>query len=109
MKYAMVLMTGLMIGLPACNETPTDPNFEIVCTGEYTYAQLYYFRRIGGPVMNVEGVNSFGADFEAGCIEVGMLSRDVIPQAEAKLIELEVPLDAVTFYYANPVALAEER
>ena len=98
MKYATVLMTGLVIALAACKETPTDPYFEIVCTGEYTYAQLYYFTRISGPVMSVDGVVSQGTDYEAGCIEVGVLSRDVIPHAEAKLIEIEVPLDAVTFY-----------
>ncbi len=106
MKYAIILMTGLVIGLAACKDDPVDPYFEDVCTGEYSDLQLYGWRRIAGPVMAVEGVNSLGLNMETRCIRVGVSSRDVIPQAEAKLTELEIPLDAVTFHYFEGVEFA---
>jgi hypothetical protein len=100
MRCVFILTLGLSVGLAACNETATEPffYFEEVCTGEYSDFQLYNFEYVAGPVLSVTGVTWLALDMESRCLEVGVASRDVIPSAAAKLEELEVPRDAVTFF-----------
>lgn len=97
-KWSNVLHIAAMVSLSSCTHTPTDESAGLAkdCAAKYPEADLQSWNQHQMPnLLLVSGVKFTG--IAKGCLVVGIESKNVVAAAEAQLVQLSVPREAVYF------------